>query len=334
METPEQQPAQDQSGRINPPPPPIPPKIENATPDQQPDKNNGNDSQSKQAEPIKIVIVDDNRTKDKTGFWANWIAFGNLVLAVIILIITALLFKETQKTTRDATRSADASVRSAEVAEKTLSDQRKADSSQRISDRAKDSTDSIKYVRDTIAENKKDANNIANQQRLFNIQQASTQAQIDALNETKNQFKEINKPILQISAVKIDTLMPGHVFKIYGSLSNFGNYPVKVLSMYTERVFRYNTPTFTDTLNNKILNVIGAVNQVITTTTPYDFIVNDVEYLKLDYFNAIYYADMPFYFMGTVRYLNLITNDTGAYRFMVKTWPLTNKYLYLINENY
>ncbi len=111
--------------------------------------------------------------------------------------------------------------------------------------------DSTKYSNDTLAQSKRDSvnsaetkenqkkdnerfiTNLTNQKAVFNLQSKATQAQIDALNETKKQFEEENEPYLEISEIAVKRFEIGKPILIEFYVKNLSQQTVKEDSTQT-----------------------------------------------------------------------------------------------------
>lgn len=177
--------------------------------------------------PIKIKLVKENG-------WSNAekISFISILISLALFIITLISFQVTKK--------------SVKISEAALNDSR-------IIQRKRDSLDSIKiiieYIRDTTntgltkkmlisQENSIMYSDIINR-KTIGLAEKSLKEQINSLNENRKEFEAENRPVVQISDIKIENLKVSQIPFISFKYVNLGKLPAKLLNVQLAAYFDY-----------------------------------------------------------------------------------------------
>ena len=179
--------------------------------------------------------------------------------------------------------------------------------------------------------------NISSSKKTFELQGKSIDAQVAAMKQTKKDFETETQPFLELKTpLNIDTIGINVPIVVSYKIKNLGKYPVKVIEENSVCIPRYNTPSFDSIYNNKNKIRMTYVNRYITYDSPLEEQSQTPFRLDSAYYNAIRNRRMPIYELGFIKYLNLVTNQTKEYDYMIRitfmsTYITNNEFL--VNDN-
>lgn len=323
MEDQQAQETQPQGSDTPPPPPPVVVNEAAASPEEQPDNSqNTEEPPTVRGEPTPVVIHENESTDtiatraNNIAKWSNIIAAAGLILAGIIFYYTYLLFKETQ-------RSTNAAVASAEAAQNTYKEQHYNDSVLLYIDSVRNHNDSINDAIEASELHIKDSINTAYNKAQFALQQASTQAQIEALREESRRFEVENQPFLQIAGdvIRFDTMQVGKSLTVSITVDNLGKYPAKILS-FASSIFADNIR-----VNYKDVEPVIRFNRD-KISLPFDQYITNTKPLVLKSYGSVVMSDSQYkglktgaykiYVTGFMKYGNLLNNKLMIYKFSLE----------------
>ena len=268
--------------------------------------------QEKRANTISLLSAKIARISYKTNL-AYTIITGLLFIATIIVLCF--------------------NIKAVNTADMALREQQTVDSFQRIANRVKDSTDSAKYIRDTIAEDRRDFANLTNQKALVDIQNKATQAQINAFQRQEERFETENESFLQVEEVDTTALMKQPTMLSF-VLFDLGQ-PLKIThSVVVVRLEKKDAKL--NEIRGKFGNdTLAFKNEAtyVTKEAPQTVIVPTLIVLPNTTIQSIISGDAEIYFYGKYFYQDLITGRQKQYLFVIEFTPVGKKYRYLLSDN-
>lgn len=267
--------------------------IKNIPNDNKTGTNTSTGAEEIQSEPTKIIIVADKRKNTQAAI-SNIISGIAVLLAASAFYYTYLLFGETKranKTSKDAL----------ELAQQQYVQNQKDN----VNAQARQAT--------------KDSSSTVNNRKKFILDSTTTQAQIDALNESRKQFTVANKPYLQVDNIRLDTFQVNKEITISFDVKNLGNYPVKIIENKNGLATKVVPP---DTINSAYqTGNSNYTSPIITKDNPATIILTDNRVLTNDRFNLVSNGYWWIYCYGDIKYKNLITGTVETYSYMFKVKP-------------
>lgn len=275
-----------------------------------------NNSQNSQPHPYLIVNPREENSAEITemrkanrlttiGLWVNGFLFLGTLGALVFAWISIAVTKDSVRVAKDA-----------------LADSRKVDSMNRANDSVKSYRDSIIWKQNYQI----DSTNTA-------LTRKSVEAQINALDEERNQFLISNQPYLQITIPQLpqDSIVPGRDLIFDFTFKNLGNYPARISKLMFTLVTRVNNLTKKEIEGGNPVEL--GENILVTKEYPYEGFISfgtplspyQSQYLKI--------SKWFFYIGGIAQYENLINNTRREYRFIIK-WDLGRfRYRIIYSEN-
>ncbi len=192
---------------------------------------NNSGHQSHKNPPIHKRVLTFLGNKDNQPLIANLVAIGILVVTSILAWYTYRLYKNASEDSKTARQSAYAANNSAIIAQKTLDTTRKYDS--------------ISLVKQQKAI---DDNN-ASSQLAFKRANKSLTFQDSSLKETQKEFEIENRPLIQITHIKLVTFEIGKQVEVDFNVTNFGKQPARIINnKHVLALGRKDVPPNTDIL--------------------------------------------------------------------------------------
>lgn len=182
-------------------------------------------SSNKQKESINLVV---NLPKEDKGHKRNEIAatWAGVLVQIILALFTYLLFVKTGQANKTASEALAQSTRANNISAQALNNSRINDSISRRNDVRRDSLDSIRNGDSRIRE------------RLnYELSYKSLKTQINSINRAQKDFENENRPLIQVTDMRIDSVESGKIPSITFRLSNTGKFPGKLLHVVDTLIF-------------------------------------------------------------------------------------------------
>lgn len=149
-------------------------------------------------------------------------------------------------------------------------------------------------------------------------------------------FQKGNQPYLQISDLSLQNFGEGHVFRFGYRIDNIGNYTVKITKRRFGTFIQYRTPTrgyFDSTFDNEPDKTPETGEYLNKSNTDTTYFYHDKPLTAGEFYTLMGRTEFIF-FMGVVEFKNLITEEDGVYKFLIRYTPSRREYLYIYNDNY